>query len=129
MKKIIAAILVLTLVLTVASVAMAGDANFHIVTDSTSVYTVGHSPVDKTASKWTIRIDVAASNLSSTHRAVARVHKGSPAISATYVFTENTYNNYGYKQGYTGLVSGITFRSKLDDRDSGTLEFHGRFIY
>lgn len=131
MKKLISAILVLTLVLAFASSAMAYEFKslpFSFVTDSTSVFNVGPK-FDKVGNSWYIAFSESRSNVSPTHRAVTRVHLGAKAISATWVVSENTYSIHPYIPGYTATVRGATYRARLDDRDSGTLQFHGDFYY
>ena len=129
MKKMIAVVLVLTMVLAFASSAMAVpiSKNFHISTSSTTSFQTGCSGMNlSTTNWWYIELDEAASNLSATHRAVTRVHQGTKAISATWVYSgPNTTNRQHTFSGNTPLAS---FRGRLDDRDSGTMEFHGKFI-
>lgn len=130
MKKIITMILMFAMVLSVAGLASADSRPFDISTDSTSVYQVGTIVIpQKTNATWCPYINEGTSNLSETHRAVTRVHKGATAISATWVYSKNTYEWHPYKTNYTGTVTGITYRGRLDTRDSGILEFHGDFHY
>ena len=129
MKKMIAVVLVLTMVMAFASSAMAASvsANFHISTSSTTTFQTGCSGMKLDGTNWWyIELDEAASNLSATHRAVTRVHQGTKAISATWVYSgPNTANR---QHTYDPDGSTASYRGRLDDRDSGTLEFHGKFI-
>ena len=125
MKKFIAAILVLTLVLAFASVAMAARTPFHIVTDSTSIYQVGTPLYTRVAQSWYLDIDTSTSNVAPDHRAVTRVHLGVNAASATWVYSGANGTSHGYNSNIGLNQEGLTFRGRLDNRDSGTLQFHG----
>lgn len=126
MKKFIALILALVLVLSMASFAFAEP--FDISTSSTSVYAIGCS-YNKVYNSpgWYISISESRSNLSPTHRAVARCHNKADAISATWVYSGTNSSQHPYNTSAKAYISGATFRGRLDDRDSGTLEFHGTF--
>ncbi|MEG1360788.1 MAG: hypothetical protein RSE23_14100 [Clostridia bacterium] len=126
MKKTIAIVLVLTMVFAFASSAMAVGTRFDIVTSSTTSLMTGCSGLRLTGTYWFMRLDENTSNLSPTHRAVTRVHQGTNPISATWVYSgpnetnhPHTFNKYS--------TTNASFRGRLDDRDSGTLEFHGYF--
>lgn len=127
MKKITALVLVGIMLLTGVSTALAAGESvpFHIVTENTENYQIGTSKQKKTQKYWHISIDESTSNVTPTHRAVTRVHKGYDAISSTWVYEGQEYDRCPYKTNYTGVVDGITFRGRLDNRDSGVLEFHG----
>ena len=127
MKKILAVVLTLSLVLAFAGSAMADRNRFDIVTTSTTSFQTGCSVEKKTDNHWFVRLDEEMSNLSSTHRAVCRVHQGSTAISPTWVYSGPNETDRSYNTGYQGEQRNISFRGRLDNRDSGTLEFHGYF--
>ena len=127
MKKMIAVVLVLTMVLAFASSAMATGTRFDIVTDSTSSLKTGCVVASKTGAHWFMRLDEDMSNLSSTHRAVVRIHEGANAISATWVYSGPNETERGYNAGKAGTVYNVSFRGRLDNRDSGLLEFHGYY--
>ncbi|MEG0492605.1 MAG: hypothetical protein RR696_05335 [Clostridia bacterium] len=127
MKKIVVVIMALTIVFAITSSAMATGTPFNIVTDSTSVLQTGCSVAKKTGAHWFIRLNEETSNLSATHRAVVRVHKGAQSISATWVYGGPNETDRLYSASYQKEVTGISFRGRMDDRDTGTLEFHGTF--
>ena len=127
MKKILAVVLTLSLVLAFAGSAMAVGTRFHIVTSSTTSFQTGCSVERKTGNHWFVRLDEEMSNLSPTHRAVVRIHEGYNAISATWVYSGPNETEHGYNSGKTGTVYNVSFRGRLDNRDSGLLEFHGYF--
>lgn len=127
MKKVIAIVMVLTMVFTFASSALAVGTRFDIVTTSTSSLMTGCSGITKKDAHWFLKINTDTSNLSSTHRAVTRVHQGTEPISATWVYSGPNETDRAYNTGKGGTVSGVSFRGRLDNRDSGTLEFHGYF--
>lgn len=126
MKKMIAVVLVLTMVMAFASSAMAIGTRFDIVTESTTSFKTGCYNIKPIGTRWFMRLDEDMSNLSSTHRAVTRVHQGTTPISATWVYSgpNETEHPHTYKSSNTDLLS---YRGRLDDRDSGLLEFHGYF--
>ena len=117
----------LSLVLAFAGSAMGVETRFDIVTTSTTSFKTGCYGINKTGAYWFVRLDEDMSNLSPTHRAVTRVHKGYDPISAKWVYSGPNETYHGYNALYQGPVSGVSFRARLDDRDSGTLEFHGYF--
>ena len=128
MKKMIAVVLVLTMVMAFASSAMATSESFHIVTTSTTSFMTGCTAAGKTDNHWFIRLDEERSNLSPTHRAVCRVHQSATAVSATWVYSGPNETDRAYNANFLGDQSAtISFRGRLDNRDSGTLEFHGTF--
>lgn len=131
MKKMIALMLVLTLILTFAGSAMAVGENkpFHIQTDSTTEFMTGCYGITKTGNYWHIRVSTSTSNLSDTHRAVARVHQLANAASATWVYSGPNSTSHPYTADCQNLRYNISFRGRLDNRDSGTLQFHGDFYY
>ena len=70
---------------------------------------------------------LSASNVAPDHRAVARVHKGVDAASATWVYDGGSSSSHPY---YSNAVVGqvtLDFRGRLDNTASGLLEFHGNF--
>lgn len=125
MKKFVAAVLVVVMIFSVSSMAMAASTRFNIVTDSTTVLQIGTPKYNRTMTYWIVYVDMSTSNLSPTHRAVTRVHKGFDAVSATWVYSDENPTARGYNAGTANNVTGLTFRGRLDNRDSGTLEFHG----
>lgn len=127
MKKMIALMLVLTLILTFAGSAMAVGTRFDIVTASTTSFKTGCYGFMPTGTRWFIRLDEDMSNLSSNHRAVTRVHQGSTPISATWVYSGPNETEHPYGSNFNPEGMTISYRGRLDDRDSGTLEFHGYF--
>ena len=135
MRKLIALITALVLCFAIVGSAMAdgvvgdGKAQFSVSTDSTTSYQIGVNNIRKTGSRWYIGVDESRSNISATHRAVSRVHKGATSISALWVYSGSNYNSHPYSTGYTGVVEGVSFRARLDNRDTGWLEFHGTFYY
>ena len=133
MKKFIAMILVLVLICAVTSNAMAAlsrfDKWFDIVTTSTTEFQTGCSGIYKSDNRWYIVLSESSSNLSATHRAVARVHKGSTAASATWVYSGPSSTVHPYTANCQGYQENLSFRGRLDNRDSGLLEFHGYFYY
>lgn len=126
MKKWVAVILALTLVLSVASIAMAA-VSFHIVTDSTSIFQIGTAKFAKMQNTWYISYDMSASNVAWDHRAVARVHKGTAAASATWVYDGISSNPHPYYSNAAVGSKTLDFRGRLDNTASGLLEFHGAF--
>lgn len=130
MKKITSLLLTLVLVLSIAGAALAASRSFDVSTSSTSVFATGASGITRTNNKnWCASISASRSNLSATHRAVARVHKGVDAASATWVYAGVDSTYHPYSAGISDRASGLSFRARLDNRDSGTLEFHGNFLY
>ena len=125
MKKMLAVVLVLTMVMAFSNSAMAAYKRFDIVTESTSAFKTGCSSMLLQDHYWFMRLDEDMSNLSSTHRAVTRVHQGTTPISATWVYSGP--NETDHPHTFTGSVANASYRGRLDDRDSGTLEFHGYF--
>lgn len=125
MKKLFSAVLVVVMVLSVTSMALAASTRFNIVTDSTTVLQVGTPQYNRTMQYWSVYVDMSTSNISPTHRAVTRVHKGYDAASATWVYSGENPTARGYKVGIALSETGLTFRGRLDNRDSGLLEFHG----
>ena len=125
MKKFVAGVLVVVMIFSVSSMAMAASTRFNIVTDSTTVLRIGTPKYNRTMTYWIVYVDMSTSNLSPTHRAVTRVHKGFDAVSATWVYSGENPTARGYNAGTANNVTGLTFRGRLDNRDSGTLEFHG----
>lgn len=104
---------------------MAASTRFNIVTDSTSIFQVGTGLYDRTRADWYLDIDMSTSNVGPAHRAVTRVHQGVKAASATWVYSGANGTSHGYSSGIPTGAKGLTFRGRLDDRDSGTLQFHG----
>ena len=127
MKKSIAAILILTLILVFAGSAMAVGSRFDIVTSSTSSFMTGCSGIMKYNNAWFVRYNEDTSNITPTHRAVVRIHKGAQPITPKWVYDSPYERDRPYNTGYTETVTGVSFRARLDDRDSGTLEFHGYY--
>lgn len=125
MKKILAVALTLSLVLAFANSAMAVGSRFDIVTSSTTSFKTGCYGLRLGGSYWFVRLDEDMSNLSPTHRAVVRVHQGENPISAKWVYSGP--NETEHPHTFTGTVANASFRGRLDDRDSGLLEFHGYF--
>ena len=124
MKKFIALVLAIAMLLSIASVASASSVNFNISTSITSVFQVGTIQFARDNTYWWLDVDMRTSNVSDTHRAVTRVHCGVNAASAKWVYSGPNGTSHNYITGYD---SGLTFRGRLDDRDSGQLEFHGKF--
>lgn len=81
MKKSIAAILILTLILVFVGSAMAVGSRFDIVTSSTSSFMTGCSDITKYNNAWFVRYNEDTSNITPTHRAVVRIHKGTQPIT------------------------------------------------
>ncbi|MEG1155961.1 MAG: hypothetical protein RSD94_08810 [Acinetobacter sp.] len=129
MKKTIAIVMVLTMVFAFASSAMAVGSRFDIVTSNTSSLVTGASGITKTGNAWFVRYNENTSNITATHRAVVRIHRGTQPITPTWVYDKPYELNRPYYPGYTTTVDGVSFRARLDDRDSGTLEFHGYFYH
>lgn len=131
MKKFVAFILAMVMVFACVVSAMAAPLRqgykFDVSTTSTTEFKTGCSGMSKTENKWYISLNAGISNLSSTHRAVARVHHGYDAASATYVYSGPSTTVHGYNADCQGFMSGLSFRARLDNRDTGTLEFHGTF--
>lgn len=127
MKKILAVILTLSLVLGFVGSAMADRLHFSIVTSDTTSFTVYPISGELKGNHWFIRLDEAQSNLSPTHRAVVRLYQGSTPISSTYVYSgpDETEHLHTYQAG--GVPA--SFRARLDSRDSGVLEFHGTLYH
>ena len=133
MKKLMAFLLALVMVFALASTALAADGvemryGFHISTTSTSEYQIGCSGIQKTGNEWYIVLDTSRSNVSPTHRAVTRVHDGYNAASSTWVYSGPSTTSHPYKTNYQGAFFDLSYRGRLDDRDSGVLEFHGTFV-
>lgn len=136
MKKKVAFLLALVMAFALAGSALASDNEhmvtmrytFHITTSSTSEYQVGCSGIEKTENRWYIILDESRSNLSPTHRAVTRVHDGYNAASATWVYSGPSRNEHPYNADCQGVKNNLSYRGRLDDRDSGVLEFHGTFV-
>jgi hypothetical protein len=128
MKKIIALVMCLAILCASVSALAYKTTSYSINTSSTSEYQIASSQVTTTGANW--YITYSSGNLSGSHRAVTRVHKGATAISSTWVYSGSSTTSHPYKSGYTGGgVSGVTFRGRLDDRDSGTLLMSGNFNY
>ena len=125
MKKLVAVVLALVLVLSVASAAMAVP--FHIVTDSTSIFKVGTAKFARKSNSWYVSYDLSASNVAPDHRAVARVHKGVDAASATWVYEGVSSSPHPYYSNAVVDQVTLDFRGRLDNTASGLLEFHGNF--
>ena len=81
MKKSIAAILILTLILVFVGSAMAVGSRFDIVTSSTSSFMTGCSDITKYNNAWFVRYNEDTSKITPTHRAVVRIHKGTQPIT------------------------------------------------
>lgn len=130
MKKFVATLLTLVMVFALTSYAFADSKPFHVSTSSTSVFMTGASSITRTNNKgWYASISASQSNLSPTHRAVARVHQQENAVSASWVYSGTDSTTHPYNAGTSISASGLSFRARLDNRDSGTLEFHGNFYY
>lgn len=129
MKKAMALVLVLIMVFAFAGSSLAERKWFDIVTESTTEFKTGCYDITKTTNLWQVSLSTSSSNLSPTHRAVARVHKGTDVASATWVYSGPSAESHGYGVNYQGYKSGLSFRGRLDNRDSGLLEFHGYFVY
>lgn len=90
MKKFTAAILMLIMISSATTIAIAeftGCTPFHIVSDNSSTWQTATAPVTKHGDYWYLIINEAMSNISPTVRAVVRVHKGPNPISATWVYS------------------------------------------
>ncbi|MEG1983633.1 MAG: hypothetical protein RR037_07890 [Alistipes sp.] len=122
MKKFAALILTLIMMVSISSVASA--VSFDIVTTSKDVYQVGTQIFSTNNYNWFINVNMGTSNIALDHRAVVRVHQGVNAASATWVYGAPNGASHPYISGYK---DGLTFRGRLDNRDSGLLEFHGTF--
>lgn len=130
MKKFLALMMVAIMALTCVSSAFAAEyRRFNISTDSIDIFQIGVANITKTGNTWHISVDEGASNLSETHRAVTRVHKGYDSASSTWVYSGQNYTRHPYKTAFLGKQSGISYRGRLDNRDTGWLEFHGNFYY
>lgn len=132
MKKLSILLVALILTLTTLGSALAEPVTmrytFDISTSNTSQYQIGCTGIEKTENKWYIVLDSSKSNLSSTHRAVTRVHNGADAASATWVYSGPNTTQHPYKANCQGVMSNLSYRGRLDNRDSGVLEFHGKFV-
>lgn len=130
MKKLFVLVLVLALAITSTSFAetVTMRYNFGITTTSTTQYQIGCTGIQKTENAWYIVLDTSRSNLSPTHRAVTRVHNGANAASATWVYSGPSTTNHPYKTNCQGVMYNLSYRGRLDDRDSGTLNFYGQFV-
>lgn len=132
MKKFVASIMVAIMICSCISAALASSTPFNVSTTSTTELQIATRQVVKpeSAKFWQISLDEERSNLSPTHRAVTRVHQGYNAISDTWVYSGPNYTQHDYKTLYKDKeLTGVTYRGRLDNRDTGTLEFHGNFIY
>ena len=96
---------------------------------STSSFMTGCSDITKYNNAWFVRYNEDTSNITPTHRAVVRIHKGTQPITPKWVYDSPYERDRPYNTGYTGTVTGVSFRARLDDRDSGTLEFHGYYYH
>ncbi len=130
MKKLFVLVLVLALAITGTSLAERKTMryNFGISTTSTTEYQIGCTGIQKSENEWYIVLDVNNSNLSPTHRAVTRVHNGANAASATWVYSGPSTTHHPYKTNCQGVMLNLSYRGRLDNRDSGTLEFYGQFV-
>ncbi len=130
MKKLFVLVLVLALAITGTSLAERTTMryNFGISTTSTTEYQIGCTGIQKSENEWYIVLDVNNSNLSPTHRAVTRVHNGANAASATWVYSGPSTTHHPYKTNCQGVMLNLSYRGRLDNRDSGTLEFYGQFV-
>ncbi len=130
MKKLFVLVLVLALAITGTSLAERTTMryNFGISTTSTTEYQIGCTGIQKSENEWYIVLDVNNSNLSPTHRAVTRVHNGANAASATWVYSGPSTTHHPYKTNCQGVMFNLSYRGRLDNRDSGTLEFYGQFV-
>ncbi len=132
MKKFCALILAVVLMLTMTSMAFAvspSPVRFNISTDNTVNFQIGAANISKDGNYWHVSFNEETSNVTPTHRAVVRIHQGYNAISSKWVYEGQEYDQHPYKTNYTKPLSGVSFRARLDDRDSGILEFHGNFFH
>ena len=132
MKKAMALALVLIMALAFAGSATAANytaARFDIATSSITEFKTGCYDLKKKDNSWYVSLTESSSNLSPTHRAVARVHQFENAVSATWVYSGSNSTVHPYTADCQGYQKHISFRARLDDRDSGLLEFHGYFNY
>lgn len=130
MKKLFVLVLVLALAITGTSFAerVTMRYNFGITTDSTTQYQIGCTGIQKSENEWYIVLNTSKSNLSPTHRAVTRVHNGANAASATWVYSGANATHHPYKTNCQGPMYNLSYRGRLDNRDSGTLKFYGQFV-
>lgn len=131
-KRILTFVLALTITLGVCVTAFAdySQAPFSVETTSKMDFKVGTEKLNKKrGSDWYLSVNMDKSNISDTHRAVVRVYKGTEVISATWVYSGESTTPHGYNSDCQKGMNGITFRARLDTRDSGTLVFKGRFCY
>ena len=132
MKKLTAMILALVMTFSAASLAMAeitGCTPFHVVTDASSAWQTVTAPVIKHGDYWYLRINESLSNISPRLRAVVRVHRGTTAISATWVYSAASSEHHPYTADAQGTVTNVTLRVRLDSSDAGTMTLSGTFCY
>ncbi len=130
MKKVIALIMCLVVVLSIAAVAFA-DTNLAInrTISSTTVYVNanyhnGYAKKNWSSQKWSAPFNGPQAN----KRIVARVfgnHSGNGdgtggvVVSATWVYSARSTATHPYKADYLYDPFNVHFGAKLDDRDSG----------
>ena len=129
MKKIIALIMCLVVVLSIAAVASAAKLPINRTLTSTSIYenaTPGKY-IDKSTSnkQWRAPFDGAQAD----KRVVARTYKKHADVtSATWVYTTKSYTYHPFKAG--AVAQGhyeVFLGAKVDDRDIAPITISGRF--
>lgn len=125
MKKLVAVVLALVLVLSVQVAAwLSRSISSPTVQASSRLVLLNLQGRATLGTSLTICLP---SNVAPDHRAVARVHKGVDAASATWVYDGVSSSPHPY---YSNAVVGqvtLDFRGRLDNTASGLLEFHGNF--
>lgn len=104
---------------------------FHVVPvliyNPDSIFKVGTAKFARKSNSWYVSYDLSASNVAPDHRAVARVHKGVDAASATWVYDGVSSSPHPYYSNAVVDQVTLDFRGRLDNTASGLLEFHGNF--
>lgn len=130
MKKSIAFIICLVMIISLAACAFASDADATITgtLTSTSVYsnvTPSYATKTKSSSNWNAPFNGA----SDSQRVVARVYKiqdTTYAASSTWVYSAYSTTAHPYKANYTGIFTAF-LGAKVDNRDEGPITVSGTF--
>ena len=128
MKKIIAFILNVALVISIATCATADtSASINKTLTSTSVY------VNACSGNPTKAIGIGSWNApfngaSSSQRVVVRVYELDQDVrSATWVYSDLSYTTHSYKSGYKNQEMIVFLGAKVDDRDTPPVTISGTF--
>lgn len=129
MKKTIAFIISLVLIVSCFTCAMAYDSSSSINKTLTSTSTYVNSCDDycsKTGnySSWNAPFN----GTSSSQRVVVRAYElGGDVRSATWVYSDISYTTHSYKSGYANKSMTVFLGAKVDDRDTPPVTISGTF--